>query len=40
MGILMIFGGFGQRKTKPIQSQSYLAPRFTLGVEKTNPILH
>jgi hypothetical protein len=34
MEIMMIFGGFWRRKTNPIQSQSYLAPRPALGVEK------
>jgi hypothetical protein len=38
MEILMILDGFGQRKTKPIQTQFRLAPRPVLGVEKTKPI--
>jgi len=36
------FGGFGRRKTNPIRTQFYLAPRFIWGLkdqfEKTNPI--
>jgi hypothetical protein len=33
------FGSLDQRKNKPNQSQSQLAPRPALGVEKTNPIM-
>jgi len=39
MNIFVVLGG---KKTKPIQTQSYLAPRFIWGlktqVEKTKPI--
>ena len=34
MEILLVLGGFGLRKTKPIQTQSYLAPR-SFGGRKT-----
>jgi len=34
---MVIFAVLGGEKTKPIQSQSRLAPRPALGVEKTKP---
>jgi hypothetical protein len=35
MEIIMVFGGFERRKTKPIQTQSYLAPRFIWGLKRS-----